>query len=78
MREIMLVFEGNEINEKRAAVLIQEAAFRVLDQEKMNVRNFVNITREPAPAAPVRSGGILQVPDFMKKRNVKEKTAGGK
>ena len=32
MREIMLVFEGNEINEKRAAVLIQEAAFRVLEQ----------------------------------------------
>ena len=78
MREIMLVFEGNEINEKRAAVLIQEEAFRVLDQENMNVRNFVNITREAAPAAPVWSGGILQVPDFLKKRNVKQKTAGGK
>lgn len=71
MREILLVFEGNDINKKRAAVLIQEAVFRVLDQEKMNVRNFVSITREPAPATSVREKGILQIPDFMKKRITK-------
>lgn len=71
MREMLLIFEGNEIGEKRAADLIQNEVFRVLREEKMNIKNFVNITREPAPAAPVRSGGILQVPEFMRKRTAK-------
>ncbi len=78
MREILLRFEGNEINEKRAAELIQREVFRVLEQERMNIKNFVNIAREPAPAEPVRTGGILQVPDFMKKHTAKQKTTGGK
>lgn len=78
MREILLRFEGNEEGEERAAGLIQEAAFRVLGQEKMWVMNFVNATMAPTPQPPARTGGILQVPDFMKKRTDTKKTTGGK
>lgn len=71
MREMLLIFEGNAADEERAAELIQGVVFKVLEQENMNVKNFVNIEREPAPTAPIRSGGILQVPEFMRKRNAK-------
>lgn len=68
MREILLRFEGDEDGEKRAAGLIQEAAFRTLEQEKMCVKNFVNVTIPPAPQLPAQTGGVLQIPNFMKKR----------
>lgn len=71
MKQILLRFEGNEDGEERAAGMIQEAVFRVLDQEKMCVKSFANITINPAPQPPVRTGGILQVPNFMKKRRDK-------
>ena len=67
MREILLRFEGDEDGEKRAAGLIQEAAFRTLEQEKMSVKNFVNVSVNPAPPPAARTGGTLQVPNFMKK-----------
>lgn len=67
MREMLLIFEGNEIGEKRAAELIQKAIFQLLDQERMHVKNFVNIAREPVMQVQVRTEGILQIPEFMKK-----------
>lgn len=71
MREILLVFEGDAAGEERAAGLIQETVSRVLKQEKMNVKNFVNIARKPMPQAQVRTDGILQIPEFMKRRKNK-------
>lgn len=71
MREILLRFEGDEDGEKRAAGLIQDAAFRTLEQEKMCVKNFVNVTIAPAPQLTVQTGGILQIPEFMKRRKNK-------
>lgn len=68
MREMLLVFEGNETGEKRAADLIQQGVLEVLAQEKMNIKNFVNIAREPVPVPPVHKSGVLQIPDFMRKR----------
>lgn len=71
MREILLRFEGKEDGEERAAGMIQEAVFRALEKEKMCVKNFVNVTIAPAPQPPVQTGGVLQIPDFMRKRRDK-------
>lgn len=70
MRQILLRFEGNEDGEERAAGMIQEAVFRVLDQEKMCVKSFANFTINPVPQPHVRAraGGMLQIPEFMKRR----------
>lgn len=81
MREILLRFEGNEDGEERAAGMIQEAAFRVLEQEKLCVKNFINVTIAPVQQPPVWTGGILQIPEFMKrrrdKRTISTKIIGG-
>lgn len=71
MKQILLRFEGNENGEERAAGMIQETVFRVLDQEKMCVKSFVNVTINPAPQPTFQTGGILQIPEFMKKRRNK-------
>lgn len=67
-------FEGDEDGEKRAAGLIQEAVFRMLEQEKMCVKNFVNVTITPEPQTSFQTDAVLQIPEFMKKRMNKQKT----
>ena len=69
MREIILVFAGNEENERKAADAIQAAVFSALDNERMSVRQFSNQRRERKEkvmiGTPRQREKDLVIPDFL-------------
>lgn len=68
MREIHLMFEGNEDSERKVADLIQEAIFKVLNQERMNVKYFLNQPQKGHQklmiGTPGQIAAELDIPDF--------------
>ena len=73
MREIHLLFEGNEDSERKVADLIQEAIFKVLNQERMDVKSFQNHAKKNNQklmiGTPSQIAAELEIPDFLKKRS---------
>lgn len=71
MREIILIFEGHEDSEKKAADSIQEAIFKALNQERMSIRQFANQQKEikskVAIGSPAQVGKELDIPPFLRK-----------
>lgn len=72
MREIHLMFEGNRDSERKVADLIQEAIFKVLNQERMDVKSFLNQPREENQklmiGTPRQLATELEIPGFLKKQ----------
>lgn len=68
MREIVLVFEGHEDSEKKAADTIQTAIFNALEQERMSIMQFTNqmvsVKKKVAIGTPEQIEK-LQVPDWI-------------
>lgn len=71
MREIVLIFEGHEDSEKKAADSIQEAIFQALSQERMSIRQFTNqqkqVKEKVAIGTPAQVGRELEIPPFLRK-----------
>lgn len=73
MREIHLIFEGNEDSERKVGDLIQEAIFKVLNQERMDVKTFLNRAKKDNQRVMIGTPGQiaaeLDIPDFLKKQS---------
>ncbi len=77
MREMIIVFEGHEDSEKKAADTIQSAIFNALGQERMTIRQFTN---QPVNSKKLVIGSPEQlkkelevkVPDFLQNYGSKE------
>ncbi len=77
MREIILVFEGNEENERKAADIIQAAVFSALGDERMSVRQFSNqrreVKREVMIGTPKQMEKELVIPEFLRNHGKTQK-----
>lgn len=73
MREIHLVFEGNEDSERKVGDLIQEAIFKVLNQERMDVKTFLNSAKKEQQrlmiGTPGQIAAELEIPEFLRKKS---------
>lgn len=70
MREIVLIFEGHEDSERKAADMIQTAIFNTLEQERMAIRQFMNqsveMKRKVVIGSPKEVGKELEIPEFLR------------
>ena len=75
MREIVLVFEGHEDSEKKAADIIQEAIFKALSQERMSIRQFTNqqAARKRTNVSPLQDNRILKFRFSFRKKVTQER-----
>ena len=71
MREIVLVFEGHEDSEKKAADIIQEAIFKALSQERMSIRQFTNqqAARKRTNVSLLQDKPDIEIPLFLQKKS---------
>lgn len=73
MREIHLIFEGNEDSERKVGDLIQEAIFKVMNQERMDVKSFLNQSKKDKQklmiGTPSQIAAELDIPEFLKKHS---------
>lgn len=68
MREMIIVFEGHEDSEKKAADTIQSAIFNALGQERMTIRQFTNQpvnSKKLVIGSPEQLKKEMEIPDFL-------------